>query len=54
VEELSSRLTDTASPLTIPFTEADRGKRVYYCLRWVGTTEGHEGPWSEIFSAIVP
>jgi hypothetical protein len=44
---------DTASPFTLAFDEADRGKRVYYALRWVSTTT-LVGGWSEIYSAIIP
>jgi hypothetical protein len=44
---------DTASPFTLSFEEADRGRRVYYCLRWESTTN-LKGPWGEIYSAIIP
>lgn len=44
---------DTASPFTITFEEADRGRRVYYALRWESATN-LKGGWSEIYSAIVP
>jgi hypothetical protein len=44
---------DTASPFTLVFGEADRGKRVYYALRWESFTN-LKGGWSEIYSAIVP
>jgi hypothetical protein len=44
---------DTASPFTLVFGEADRGKRVYYALRWESITN-LKGGWSEIYSAIVP
>jgi hypothetical protein len=54
VAELSGRVIDTASPLTLHFGEADRGKRLYCAFRWTGTVEGHDGQWSEFFSAIIP
>ena len=54
VEELVHRVIDTASPLTLRFTEEDRGRRVYCCFRWIGSVEGHEGAWSEFFSAVIP
>jgi hypothetical protein len=44
---------DTASPFALTFDEADRGKRVYFALRWENTTT-LKGDWSEIYSAIVP
>jgi hypothetical protein len=53
VEELPNSVLDTVSPYTIEFTEAQRGKRVYFCLAWQNT-KGQMGPWSEFLSAIVP
>jgi hypothetical protein len=44
---------DTASPFKLEFTEQDRGKMVYFGLRWENT-RGRKGPWSEVYSAIVP
>jgi hypothetical protein len=44
---------DTASPYTVEFTGEDRGRMVYFALRWENT-RGEKGPWSEIISAIVP
>jgi hypothetical protein len=44
---------DTRSPFTLEFTGEQRGKTVYFCLRWENT-RGEKGPWSEIVSAIVP
>ena len=44
---------DTRSPLTLEFDQADRGKYVYFCLRWENT-RGEKGPWGEIANAIVP
>jgi hypothetical protein len=44
---------DTASPFTLSFEEAERGRRIYYALRWKNFTN-LEGGWSEIYSAIVP
>jgi hypothetical protein len=54
IGELVNRVIDTASPLILHFNEEDRGRRFYCCFRWIGTVEGHEGDWSEIFSAIIP
>jgi hypothetical protein len=44
---------DTASPYTVEFAGEDRGRMVYFALRWENT-RGEKGPWSEIISAIVP
>jgi hypothetical protein len=32
---------------------ADRGKRLYFCLRWESTTN-KKGPDGEIYSAVIP
>ena len=44
---------DTNSPLKLQFEGHDRGKMLYYALRWEGTT-GKKGPWSEIQNIAVP
>jgi hypothetical protein len=43
----------TASPFTLRFGEEDRGKRLYFCLRWESTTN-LKGPFGEIYSAVIP
>ncbi|MDR2628096.1 MAG: hypothetical protein LBC40_08710 [Dysgonamonadaceae bacterium] len=53
VKELLNSSFDTRSPFTLEFNESDRGKTVWFCLRWENTT-GEKGPWSEIVSAIIP
>jgi hypothetical protein len=53
IDELIHSDFDTASPFTLKFDEADRGKRVYFCLRWE-TNTSLKGPWGEIYSAIIP
>jgi hypothetical protein len=53
VEDLHQSSFDTHTPFTIEFKGEDRGKTVYFCLRWENTT-GQKGPWSEIVSAIIP
>jgi hypothetical protein len=43
----------TRSPLELAFDEDERGKRLYYAVRWeTGTVK--KGNFSEIFSAIIP
>jgi hypothetical protein len=53
VEKLPNSALASTSPYTLAFTEAQRGKRVYFCLAWQNT-KGQLGPWSEFLSAIVP
>jgi hypothetical protein len=53
VAELIHSGFDTASPFTLVFDESDRGKRLYFCLRWESTTN-LKGPDGEIYSAIIP
>ena len=53
VHELTRSYFDTHTPLTIEFTEEDRGKTFWYAVRWENTT-GEKGPWSEIMSAVIP
>ncbi|MDR2472433.1 MAG: hypothetical protein LBD53_02555 [Tannerella sp.] len=38
---------------TFNFDESQRGKSVYFCLRWE-TNKGDKGPWSEFIKAIIP
>jgi len=45
--------SDTNSPFIQTFDPTDAGKTVYYMMRWENTT-GATGPWSAIFSAVVP
>jgi hypothetical protein len=51
--DLTHSSFDTHSPLTLVFGMPDRGKTLYYALRWENT-RGEKGPWSEIASAIIP
>ena len=53
VEELSHSEFATKTPHTLGFTEGQRGKRVYICLRWENS-KGDKGPWGELLNAIVP
>jgi hypothetical protein len=43
----------TRCPHTVRFREADRGKRVYFALKWEIQKEHGESPWSEIQSELV-
>jgi hypothetical protein len=53
IDELRNSSIDTRSPFTLAFNENERGKAVYFCLRWENTT-GEKGPWSEIVTAFIP
>jgi hypothetical protein len=53
VNELANSAFDTGTPFTLNFDESDRGKTVYFCLRWENS-KGEKGPWGEIVSAIIP
>jgi hypothetical protein len=53
VNELIHSEFDTSSPYTLIFDDTDRGKTLYFCLRWENTVN-EKGPWSEIYSAIIP
>jgi hypothetical protein len=52
-DDLPYSAFDTRSPFRFEFRGEDRGKTVWFCLRWENT-RGVKGPWSEIVSAIVP
>jgi hypothetical protein len=43
----------THSPIVLKFEESERGQRVWFCLRWIGTA-GEVGPWTDIFFTVVP
>jgi hypothetical protein len=51
--ELTNSNIDTNSPFTLVFENDQRGKTVYFALRWENT-RGEKGPWSSIMSAIIP
>ncbi|EIQ01567.1 hypothetical protein OpiT1DRAFT_00138 [Opitutaceae bacterium TAV1] len=44
---------DTRSPIVLTFKEGQRGKTVYFALRWENT-RGDKGPWGDIGSSIIP
>jgi hypothetical protein len=43
----------TRSPLELTFDEDQRGKRLYFAVRWESGTV-QKGKWSEILSAVIP
>jgi hypothetical protein len=51
--ELVHSVFDTRTPFTLEFGGHERGKTVYFALRWENT-RGQKGHWSPIQSAIIP
>jgi hypothetical protein len=43
----------TRTPFKLTFSGNERGKTVYFALRWENT-RGAKGPWTEILNAFVP
>jgi hypothetical protein len=54
IEELIHSSFDTRAPLTLEFTEHDRGKKIYLCGCWEINREGLKGPYGAIEEAIIP
>jgi hypothetical protein len=53
ISQLIHTVFDTSSPITIEFSEEERGKNFWFAVRWENT-RGEKGPWSAINSAIIP
>lgn len=53
IADLSHSAFATRSPLELTFEENLRGKRIYFAVRWESGT-GKKGPWSDIFSTVIP
>ena len=53
ISELINSSFDTRSPFRFEFADKDRGKTIWFCLRWESTT-GEKGPWSGYASAVIP
>jgi hypothetical protein len=51
--QLLNSVFDTRSPIRLSFSGEQRGKTIYFALRWENNV-GEKGPWSEIFNAIIP
>jgi hypothetical protein len=52
-EELPHSVFTRRKTHRFDFAESDRGKRVYFCIRYENS-KGQAGPWGPIFSAIIP
>jgi hypothetical protein len=53
IEKLIHSVFDTRTPLVLKFTEEERGKTVWFAMRWENT-RGEKGPFSPIYYAIIP
>jgi hypothetical protein len=53
VEDLVHSAFATKSPLELTFKESERGKRLYYAVRWE-TNAMKKGKFSAIYSVIIP
>ena len=52
-ETMTPLAMESRPPHRNDFEPADLGKPVHYALRWINT-KGDPGPWSQIYSAVVP
>lgn len=52
-EAMTFLAIETRPPYRADFDAADVGKTVYFALRWMNN-RGETGPWSQIFSAVIP
>jgi len=50
--DFSYLATDTATPYTASYNDAQAGKTAWYRLRWVNT-RGEQGPWGATVSALI-
>ncbi|MDR0667967.1 MAG: hypothetical protein LBF90_05045 [Prevotellaceae bacterium] len=53
VDDLIHSAVDTHTPLLLTFKESERGRTLWFAARWENT-RGEKGPWSDIFSVIIP
>jgi len=53
IDDMLASVFSTRSPCIFTFDESQRGKTVYFCLRWENA-RGQKGPWSTIYSVIIP
>jgi hypothetical protein len=51
--DLDRSTFDTRSPLRLTFEGKERGKTLYFAIRWENT-RGEKGPWGEIMMALIP
>lgn len=53
IEDLVRSSFSTHTPLILTFKESERGKTLWFAVRWENIC-GKKGPWSEIESTIIP
>jgi hypothetical protein len=53
LDELIRMERETSRPFELVFDENQRGKKLYFVVRWENGPR-HKGPWSEIFMVIIP
>jgi hypothetical protein len=51
--ELTNSSFDTRTPFRLTFDGKQRGKRLYFAIRWENT-RGEKGPWSDITGTVIP
>jgi hypothetical protein len=51
--QLTHSSFDTRTPAQLVFTGEQRGKTLYFAMRWENT-RGEKGPWSDITGTIIP
>jgi hypothetical protein len=51
--QLTQSVFDTHTPLVLEFPGEQRGKKLYFSMRWENS-RGEKGPWNAIDSAIIP
>ncbi|MDR2843683.1 MAG: hypothetical protein LBV57_03455 [Candidatus Symbiothrix sp.] len=51
--QLTNSSFDTKTPFRLAFEGGQRGKKLYFALRWENT-RGAKGPWGNILDAIIP
>ena len=52
-DEMSLLAVETRMPYRADFEQTDIGKTAYFVMRWLNT-RGQPGPWSQVYSAIIP
>lgn len=53
IDELVHIVFDPVSPCLFDFDESQRGKTCYFVMRWESIS-GKKGPWSGMYSAVIP
>ena len=53
IDDLVHIVFDPISPCLFDFDESQRGRTCYFAMRWE-SAGGKKGPWSEIYSAVIP